>query len=71
MVWKFHYSPTGEQCNPRGEQYKKESVKIDGWQLSPGVYWMDERGKEYGLFFENSSLKLAGEPEHEKMRLTV
>ena len=45
----------------KGEQYMKESVNIidseQSWPLSPGVWWIDESGKEYGLVFENSSLK--------------
>ena len=36
----------------KGEQYRKDSVKFPGLPSSPGVFWRDGKGKEYGLFFD-------------------
>ena len=49
-----------------GEQYWKESAKIPGWPLSPGVFWRDESGKVLGLVY---CQRLPGEPEKVRDRL--
>ena len=38
-----------------GENYWKESVKILGFPLYPGLCWTDERGKYYGLIFTHTT----------------
>ena len=48
----------------KGEQYRKDSVKFTGLPPSPGVFWKDGKGKEYGLVFERKRSEiLAGESD--------